>query len=91
MSHDPELAELYCETKYSVVFCGHLHGGIVRIPGFRGIVSTRFVLFPKYDGGCYQLDETPLMVVSRGLGSHTVKFRLFNRPEVVHTEIYIEK
>ena len=91
LSHDPELAELYCETKYSVVFCGHLHGGIVRIPGFRGIVSTRFVLFPKYDGGCYQLNETHIMVVSRGLGSHTVKFRLFNRPEVVHTEIYIEK
>lgn len=91
LSHDPELTEQYCKTQYSVVLSGHLHGGIVRIPGYRGIVSTRFVLFPKYDGGCYQLDDTHIMIVSRGLGSHTVKFRLFNRPELVHAEIYIEK
>jgi len=87
LSHDPDLAELYKASNYPLVFSGHLHGGIVRVPGYRGVISTRFVLFPKYDGGCYQLDCKHVMVVSRGLGSHTIKFRLFNRPELVHTTV----
>lgn len=91
LSHDPELSEQYLSTDYSLIFSGHLHGGIVRIPGCCGIISTRFVLFPRYDGGCYALDDKHMLIVSRGLGSHTVKFRLFNRPEVVHTVIYFEE
>lgn len=91
LSHDPELNKQYVETGYSLIFSGHLHGGIVRIPGWRGVISTRFVLFPKYDGGCYRLDESHVLVVSRGLGSHTIKFRLFNRPELVHAVIVSEE
>lgn len=91
LSHDPELTERYIATTYSIIFSGHLHGGIVRIPGWRGIISTRFVLFPGYDGGCYSLDDKHVLVVSRGLGSHTIKFRLFNRPELVHTVIELEE
>ena len=91
LSHDPELTRQYVKTAYSIIFSGHLHGGIVRVPGWRGIISTRFVLFPKYDGGCYRLDESHVLIVSRGLGSHTVKFRLFNRPELVHTIIVSEQ
>lgn len=87
LSHDPELTDLYVETGYSLIFSGHLHGGIVRIPGGRGVISTRLVPFPKYDGGCYHLDESHVMIVSRGLGTHTIRFRLFNRPELVHTVI----
>lgn len=91
LSHDPELTKCYIATAYSVIFSGHLHGGIVRIPGWRGIISTRFVLFPSYDGGCYSLDNKHVLVVSRGLGSHTIKFRLFNRPELVHMVIEFEE
>lgn len=90
LSHDPELTDQYVETGYSIIFSGHLHGGIVRIPGWRGVISTRLVPFPKYDGGCYRLDESHVMIVSRGLGSHTINFRLFNRPELVHAVIVSE-
>ncbi len=89
LSHDPELAAQYKKTSYSLIFSGHLHGGIVRIPGWRGVVSTQFKIFPRYDGGYYQLKDKQAMIVSRGLGSHTIKFRLFNRPELVHADIYI--
>lgn len=90
LSHDPELIKRYQESEYSFIFSGHLHGGIVRIPGYRGVVSPRFVFFPQYAGGCYKLDEKHLLIVSRGLGSHTIKFRLFNRPEVVHSIIHMK-
>ena len=87
LSHDPDFADVYAVSDYDVTFCGHLHGGIVRIPGYRGVISTRFALFPRYDGGCYQLNEKHVMIVSRGLGTHTIKFRLYNRPELVHAVI----
>lgn len=90
LSHDPELDGVFTEASYQVIFSGHLHGGIVRIPGGRGIISTRFELFPGYDGGCYRLDNSHVLIVSRGLGSHTIKFRLFNRPEIVHAVIMTE-
>lgn len=91
LSHDPELTKEYCASDYSFIFSGHLHGGIVRVPGYRGIISTRFELFPRYDGGCYSLDKKHMLIVSRGLGTHTIKFRLFNRPEIVHTWIQYNK
>lgn len=90
LSHDPELTEYYKATGYSLIFSGHYHGGIVRIPCGRGIISPRFMLFPRYDGGCYSLDNQHIMIVSRGLGSHTIRFRLFNRPELVYTDVSIE-
>jgi len=89
LAHDPNFAMEYRKTSYSLVFSGHLHGGIVRIPGWRGVVSTQFKLFPRYAGGYYQLKDKQAMIVSRGLGSHTIKFRLFNRPELVQADIYI--
>ncbi len=89
LSHDPELVKHYTNSRYSLIFSGHLHGGIVRIPGWRGVISTQFKIFPRYAGGYYQLKDKQAMIVSRGLGSHTIKFRLFNRPELVHADIYI--
>ena len=82
ISHNPELYESYEKSGWNYIFSGHLHGGIIRIPGFRGIVSPSGRLFPKYSGGLYRLKNNK-MIVSRGLGSHTVKLRIFNPPELV--------
>lgn len=83
LSHNPEMIDSFRNNHFSLILSGHLHGGIVRIPGWRGMVSPHFCLFPKYDGGMYSVGDDSIMIVSRGLGSHTIKFRLFNRPEVV--------
>ena len=61
---------------------GHLHGGIVRLPKLGGVISPQFRLFPKYDGGDYLIGGRH-MIVSRGLGSHTVNIRIMNRPELI--------
>ncbi len=88
LAHNPEFVSIYRNSPYQFILCGHLHGGIVRLPGIGGIISTRFRLFPKYTGGCYLIMDSEkkqkkTMIVSRGLGSHTIKFRLFNRPELI--------
>ena len=58
-----------------------MHGGIVRLPLLGGVVSPRIRLFPKYDGGRFD-EEGAVMIVSRGLGSHTIPVRIFNPGEL---------
>ena len=60
---------------------GHLHGGIIRIPGIGGIITPQAKLFPRYDAGQFKKNGKNL-VVSRGLGTHTVNIRIFNPAEL---------
>lgn len=81
-----DTVEQYTALGYDLVFCGHGHGGVFRIPILDwGILSTQRTLFPEYDGGLYPLENGGWCIVSRGLGSNTVPFhafRLFNRPHL---------
>ena len=85
MAHNPEFFEAYSHEA-DLVLSGHFHGGIVRLPFIGGMVSARLSLFPKYDGGIYDLNGTK-MVVSKGLGSHTLPLRIFNPCELCIIEI----
>ncbi len=86
LAHNPSYREEYLAWGADLILCGHFHGGVVRIPGFRGVLSPDLELFPKYAGGCYQ-EGGQTFVVSRGLGNHTVPVRLFNPAEVVVLEL----
>lgn len=81
-----DTVEDYASLGYDVVFCGHGHGGVVRIPVLnRGVLGSNRTFFPEYDGGAYEIGREQWCVVSRGLGSNTVPFqtfRLFNRPHL---------
>ena len=47
-----------------------------------GVIGPDFVLFPKYSGEMRRVgDQT--VIVSKGLGTHTIHIRLFNPAEVV--------
>lgn len=69
-----------------LVLAGHFHGGMVRIPKFGGVISPQFQIFPKYDAGEFHEGETT-MILSRGLGNHSIKLRLFNKPEISYIEL----
>ena len=64
-----------------LVFSGHGHGGMIRLPGTDGLISTDRTLFPSYTAGLYYKNGSTLFV-TRGLGNSGPSFRLFNRPEV---------
>lgn len=81
LAHNPDFFEAYVEYGADYIFSGHNHGGIVRLPFIGGLISTGYRMFPKYYGGEYQKGKTT-MFVTRGLGSHTIRFRLFNLPQV---------
>ena len=82
LAHNPSYMEEYMNWGADLILSGHLHGGIVRIPGICGVISPDFSLFPKYSGGYYREGDTQI-VVSRGLGMHTIPVRLFNPAEVI--------
>lgn len=86
LAHNPTYMDRYVEWGADLVLSGHLHGGVVRIPGAEGVISPAFKIFPKYSGGYYREKNTDI-VVSKGLGVHTIKVRLFNPAEVVVLEI----
>lgn len=86
MAHNPAYMEEYLSWGADLVLSGHLHGGIVRFPGGIGAVSPAFSLFPKYSGGHYREGDKDI-VVSKGLGVHTICVRLFNPAEVVVLEL----
>lgn len=83
LAHNPDYFPKYAEWGADLVLAGHVHGGIVRIPfGGRGVLSPNVRLFPKYDGGIFE-ENGSTMLVSRGLGTHTIPFRLFNPGELL--------
>ena len=83
IAHNPLEFDSYKKYKADLVLSGHIHGGLVRIPFIKGILSPDVSFFPKYDSGEYNSNGVK-MIVSRGLGySKRIPFRVFNPAEVV--------
>lgn len=82
LAHNPAYMDAYLDWGADMVLSGHLHGGLVRVPGLGGIVTPQGFLFPKYSGEMTQ-EGNQTVIVSRGLGTHTLNIRLFNTPELI--------
>ena len=78
LAHNPFFCEAYSAWNAELVLCGHVHGGMLRLPFIGGVFSPERRFFPKYSAGSYNVGNM-LMFVSRGLG----RLRLFNPREVV--------
>lgn len=87
LAHNPVYFEQYAAWGADLTLSGHLHGGIIRLPLLGGVITPQVKLFPRYSAGKYTIGEK-YMIVSRGLGTHTIPIRFNNRPElsVVHLE-----
>lgn len=85
LAHFPDHFPAYAKLAPLVV-SGHNHGGIIRLPVVGGIISPQLYL-PPYTRGCYA-EGNSTMVVSAGIGSHSLPARLFNRVEycVINTK-----
>lgn len=86
LAHNPDYFEEYAAWGADLVLSGHVHGGMMRLPVLGGVVSPSFKLFPKYDGGIFKLGKST-MIISRGLGMHTIPIRIFNPGELVLVKI----
>lgn len=89
LAHRPELLSIYSKNDVDLVFCGHAHGGQIRLPVVKGLYAPHQGVNPKYTEGMHEQNGTTMMV-SRGLGNSRFPFRVFNHPEVVVVELRAE-
>ena len=83
LAHNPDYFPEYAAWHADLVLSGHAHGGVVRVPFWnKGVISPALRLFPKYDGGLFWEGKS-CMLLSRGLGSHTIPIRLFNPGDLI--------
>lgn len=84
--HTPTYFKNYVKWGADLAVAGHNHGGAIRLPVLGGIISPQFILFPKYYAGRFHEKDSD-MLVSRGIGSHSINIRVFNKPEVMVIEL----
>lgn len=90
LAHTPKYAETYVKWGGDLIFSGHYHGGMMRLPFLGGVISPDFRLFPKYSKGQFTFGEQHL-IVGAGLGEHTIPLRIWNPRELVMVTCYPKK
>ena len=86
LAHNPDYYPEYDNWGADLVLAGHVHGGLMRLPILGGVVSPAIRMFPKYDGGLFE-GKNGKMILSRGLGTHTLPIRIFNPGELIVVEL----
>lgn len=82
IAHNPDYFDTYADWGADLTVSGHVHGGLMRLPVLGGVISPRLKLFPHYDGGRFEKGKR-VMILGRGLGTHTLPIRIFNPGELV--------
>lgn len=83
MAHSPNYPEAYAAWGADAVLAGHFHGGTIRLPFLGALMSPDFQFFPTYAHGRFDLPGGCVMMVSSGLGVHSVRIRINNPPELL--------
>ncbi|MDO4475585.1 MAG: metallophosphoesterase [Lachnospiraceae bacterium] len=86
LSHHPDFFGDCAEWGADLTLSGHFHGGIIRVPFLGGLCGGSLRPFPKYDRGLFERGGKRL-VVSSGLGLHTIPLRFNNPFELVVLEL----
>lgn len=86
IAHNPLYFKQYAAWNADLVFSGHNHGNIIHIPFLGGLLSPNLEIFGKYEKGIYH-EKSSAMILSAGLGTHTLKVRFLNMPEVISVEL----
>ena len=88
LTHYPELfKEKLLNRDIDIAFCGHTHGGLVRLPFIGGLYTTGEGFMPDLTDGVVTMEDDTKVVISRGLGNNHLVPRLFNQPELVVVDI----
>ncbi len=82
IAHNPRYGGSYFSWGADLTVSGHYHGGIVRFTEHRGLCSPQYLLFPPYCCGDFHRDGRH-MIVSAGLGEHTIPLRIHNPRELI--------
>ena len=86
LAHNPKYGKTYFKWGADLTLSGHYHGGVLRFSRHVGAISSQFIPFPRYCCGDFYR-KGKCMIVSAGLGEHTVPIRIHNPRELVFIEM----
>ena len=81
LAHSPLFFDAYAGWGADLSLAGHFHGGTIRLPGLGGVMTPQFQFFHPFCGGVFEQNGR-WMLVSRGLGTHSINIRIGNRPQL---------
>lgn len=82
LAHSPMFMDAYSAWGADLTLSGHFHGGTIRLPFLGGVMTPQLQFFLPWCAGQFEQDGH-YMIVSRGLGTHSVNIRFNNKPQVV--------
>ena len=82
LAHSPLFLDAYAGWGADLSLAGHFHGGTIRLPFLGGVMTPQYQFFLPYCAGTFTKDGKT-MIVSRGLGTHSINIRFCNKPQVV--------
>ena len=106
LAHNPDYFKYYNAYGSDLILSGHVHGGLIRLPLLHGVAHPGIRFFPKYSGGVYDENGKYVryadsyvssknaiirLIVSCGIGFHTLPLRLFNPGELIFITIDTKK
>lgn len=81
LAHSPLFFYAYAGWGADLSLAGHFHGGTIRLPGLGGVMTPQYQFFHPFCGGVFEQNGR-WMLVSRGLGTHSINIRIGNRPQL---------
>ena len=69
-----------------LILSGHYHGGVVRLSEHYGLSSPQYLFLPPFCCGDFHKGDQH-MIVSAGLGEHTIPLRIHNPRELLVIDI----
>ena len=86
LSHTPRYANDYLAWGADLILSGHYHGGVMLLSKKRGLVTPDFHIFSPLCCGIRSRGNSN-MIISAGLGEHTIPVRIRNPREVTIVDI----
>jgi hypothetical protein len=82
LAHNPKYGSTYLDWGADLTLCGHYHGGVLRFGEHHGLTCPQYLLFPPYCCGDFHREDRHL-IVSAGIGEHTIPVRIHNPRELL--------
>lgn len=86
LCHSPLFFDACRKWGADLTLSGHFHGGTIRLPYLGGVMTPQFQFFLPWCAGTFE-ENGKTMIVSRGLGTHSINIRLNNKPQLVVVDL----
>lgn len=88
LAHHPKYIGSYLRWGADIVLSGHYHGGVMQVGTNKSLISPDPSVFPHNAHG--RIDKNgKTVIISSGLGEHTIPFRINNPRELVVIDVIV--